>query len=51
MWLGSSGGNEKRSGSGYILKMGTKEFAEELDLDCEDRELKRDSVVYGLRHK
>lgn len=27
VWLGSNGGNENRSGSAYILKTETKEFA------------------------
>lgn len=32
VWLGSSGGNENRSDSAYILKIETKEFAKRIVL-------------------
>lgn len=51
LWISTAAEEAMRSGSGYVLKEETTALAEGLDVQREERRLKNDSKVYGLRYK
>ena len=51
LWISTAAEEAMRSGSGDVLKEETTALAEGLDVQREERRLKNDSKVYGLRYK